>query len=97
MSGHFSQFLITDTVNKSHKTIELFKPDYSSFDERSFLSNFTRLHFNYLYNDYDIDWTYDRFFEDITTLADTHVPIISYTKKEAKLIVKPWITNRINK
>ena len=36
-----------------------------------------------------------RFLEDITTLADKHLPILKYTKNEAKMLVKPWITNRI--
>ena len=97
ISDHFPQFLIMENANSSHKNLELFKRDYSSFDERSFLSDFTRLDFNYLYEDSDIDWTYNRFLEDITTLADKHVPIIKYPKKEAKLIAKPWITNRIKK
>ena len=37
------------------------------------------------------------FLKILLPFADKHVPVIKYTKKEAKLLAKPWITNRMKK
>ena len=50
ISDHFTQFLILENANFSHKKQELLKCDYSSFNENSFLSNFTILDLHYLNN-----------------------------------------------
>ena len=61
ISDHFPQFLIMGNANTSHKKFELFKRDYSYFNERNLLSDFTRLGLNYLNNDSDIDRIYGKF------------------------------------
>ena len=97
ISDHFPQFLILETTNFSHKKQELLKRDYSSFNENSFLNDFTIIDFNYLRDDNDINYIYNKFLEDITSLVDKHVPLIRCTNRESKLKTKPWINHRIQK
>ena len=85
ISDHFLQFLILENISISHKKQELLKHDYSSFNENSFISNFTILNVNYLNNHNDINHIYNKFLEDITNLVDKHVPLIKCTNKESKL------------
>ena len=76
---------------------DILKCDYSSFNENSFLNDFTKIDLNYLHNDNDINHIYNKFLEDITNLVDKHVPLIKCTNKELKLKTKPWINHRIQK
>ena len=97
ISDHFPQFLILETTNISHKRQELLKRDYSSFNENCFLNDFTILDLNYLRDDNDINYIYNKFLEDITNLVDKHVPLIRCTNRESKLKTKPLINHRIQK
>ena len=97
ISDHFPQFLIFENANISYKTQELVKRDYSAFNETSFLNDFTMLDLSYLNTANDINHTYNRVLEDITSLIEKHVPIIKCTNKESRLKAKPWINHRITK
>ena len=97
ISDHFPQFLILENANISQKKQDILKRDYSSFNDNSFLNDFTKLDLNYLQNDNDINHICNKFLEDITNLVDKHVPFIKCTNKELKLKTKPWINHRIQK
>ena len=55
LSGHFPQFLILKKTKISYRKLELFKRDYSSFEGRNFLNEFTILDLKYLNNDSDFN------------------------------------------
>ena len=97
ISEHFPQFLILENTNISQKKQDILKRDYSSFNENSFLNDFTKLDLNYLHNDNDISHIYNKFLEGIANLVDKHVPLIKCTNKELKLKTKPWINHRTQK
>ena len=97
ISDQFPQFLIVDNTNISYKELELLKSDYSSFNEKNFLNDFIKMDFNYIYNATDVDYAYNKFLDDVTSLVEKHVPTRIYTKKELKLKSKPWINRRIQK
>ena len=97
ISDHFPQFLIVDNTNISYKELEILKSDYSSFNEKNFLNDFIKMDLNYIYNATDVDYAYNKFLDDVTSLVEKHVPTRIYTKKELKLKSKPWINRRIQK
>ena len=97
ISDHFPQFAIVENANISYKELEILKSDYSSFNEKNFLSDFSAMDFNYVYNSIDVDCVYNKFLDDITSLVEKHVPTKRCTKKELKLKAKPWINKRIQK
>ena len=65
-----------ENTNISYKKLEFLKRDYSSFNENSFLNDFTILDFNYHNNENDINHIYNKFLEDITNLIEKHIPLI---------------------
>ena len=73
--------MIVENANISYKELEILKSDYSSFNE-NFLSDFSAMDFNYVYNSIDVDCVYNKFLDDITSLAEKHVPTKRCTKKE---------------
>ena len=97
ISDHVPQFLLLENKYISQKKQDILKRDYSSFNENSFLNDFTIFDLNYLHNDNDIKHIYNKFLEDITNLVDKHLLLIKCTNKELKLKTKPWINHRIQK
>ena len=65
-----------------------YKHDYSSFDERSFISDFNKLELSYIDIDTDINGNYNKFSQDINMLVEKHVPVKKCTKKESKIKAK---------
>lgn len=81
ISDHFPQFLIVDNRNISYKELEILKSDCSSFNETNFLNDFIKMDFNYIYNATDVDYAYNKFLDDVTSLVEKHVPTRIYKKK----------------
>ena len=97
ISDHFPQFLILKNANMEYNRSVTYKHDYSSFDERSFISDFNKLELSYIDIDTDINGNYNKFSQDINILVEKHVPVKKCTKKESKIKAKPWINSRIQK
>ena len=73
------------------------KYDYSSFNERNFLEDFSKISFGYINDSVDIDTNYNRFLSDLTSLVNKHIPSRMITRGELKFKLKPWISYKIQK
>ena len=100
ISDHLIQFLILEgfVKNKSLPEINLFKRDFSHFNEREFREFVINgLDWNEIcalqYN--DPNFSCKNFIETFNFYLDEFAPYKKVTKKEYKLMLKPWITNEI--
>ena len=99
ISDHLPQFFIcqkeNDDIEQSNNTFK----DWKQFDNEKFIHDFRnadwketlQLHKN------DPDFSFDSFYEKITTLIDKRVPTKTLTKKQILSKSKPWITTAIKK
>ena len=97
ISDHFPQFLILKHANIHQNKSNMYKYDYSTFDEVKFLEDYQQIDNAYLESETDVNNNYNKFLEDVTALTIKHVPIKKRTRKELKLMSKPWINGRIKK
>ena len=97
ISDHFAQFLILKNTNIYQCNTNMYKHDYSSFDEVKFLEDYQKLDNAHLENDTYVKNNYNKFLEDVTSLTIKHAPIKKSTRKEIKIISKPSIDRRIKK
>ena len=54
---------------------DAFKYDYSCFCERAFLEDFSCMEFSYIDNSADVERNYNKFFQEIKLLIESHVPV----------------------
>ena len=95
LSEHFPQFLIFKNANIHQNRSNMYKYDYSTFDEVKFLEDYQTIDNAYLEINTDVNCKYKKFLEDVTSLTIKHVPIKKRTQKEMKLMSKPWVNVRI--
>ena len=82
----------------SHHRSELFKYDYSKFKEDKFLEDFNLTDFTYIDSmDMNMNTKFDRFLGELNSLTHKHAPIKKRSRKELKLVEKPWINSRLQK
>ena len=97
ISEHFPQFLILGNANICYNCQDTLMYDYSTFNERNFINDFSKIDFNYLNYGSDVNSSYNKFLDDVTSLVSKHIPNIKCSKRELKYRSKPWICNRIKK
>ena len=101
ISDHLIQFLILEgfTKEKNLPEFNFMKRDLRNFNNREFEETLSNFDWNRIcnleLNDPDMSCT--NFFNGITYLLDEFAPFKKVTKKEMKLLSKPWISNEILK
>jgi len=74
--------LIVENANISYKELEILKSDYSSFNGRNFLSDFTAMVFNYINYATDVDHAYNKFLDNTTSLVEKMYLLRDVLKKK---------------
>ncbi len=98
ITDHFPQFLILRASTIIHNKSRSLKYDYSNFNEDKFIDDFRKIDFSYLEDaDRDTNATFHKFLVDLNSLTNKHAPVKRRTKREMKLLHKPWINSRIKK
>ena len=99
ISDHLIQFLILEGFikEKSVPKLNLYKRDFSNFNENEFNETILNLDWDdivKLHNN-DPNFSFNKFYNTITYHLDEFAPFKKITKKEHKLKSKPWISNVI--
>ena len=69
---------------------------FSKFGEVKFINDFSLLDWNNISSDYmDANTKFDIFYDQISQFINSHVPRRQLSKREIKLLTKPWITKPI--
>ena len=93
-ADHLSQFLSVNTKIERVKTIDVFKHDYTNFDDNNFLEDLAS-------QDWSTDNSTNKYFDNFLTTfencVDKHTPKKKLNKKQIKKLSKPWINNYILK
>ena len=98
ITDHFPQFLILSNSKVTRNKTQSLKYDYSKLKEDKFIEDFHNIDFTYLENEnIDSNNKFDKLLTDLNCLSNKHAPIRRRTKKEMKLLHKPWINSRIQK
>ena len=98
ISDHLPQFLILNSDCDSDYKSELpFRRDWSKFDEATFKDEFDSVDWKDLLKTErgNVDLSFDSFLTRFSSLYDKHVPLKQLTRRQANLLLKPWITKGI--
>ena len=99
ISDHLIQFLILESFIKERSLpkINLFKRDLRNFNEREFEETVLKLNWQNICNLQSNDpyLSCNNYFNSITYLLDEFAPFRKVTRKEYKLMLKPWISKEI--
>ena len=99
ISDHLIQFLILEGFVKEKSIAEtnLYKRDFSYFNEREFEDDVYKFNWDRICNlkSKDPNLSCSNFFNNITYLLDEFAPYRKVSKKEYQLMLKPWISNEI--
>ena len=71
--------------------------DYSGFNESNFSNDFKKIDFSYSDLRSDVDSSYNKFLNDVTSLVSKHIPNKKCSEREQKYRSKLWINSRIKK
>ena len=99
ISDHFPQFLMVKNIFPDKKTKHnIQKHNWSKFDKNEFILDFFDTNWeNCLQIEKrDIDHSFKIFFTKINNLLNKHAPLQKLSRKEVKLLNKPWITKGID-
>ena len=95
-ADHFSQFLSISKEITKIKPVDVYKRDYSNFDENSFLDDISLQN----WSDRNLPGTNAKFKDFLWRLegcVDRHAPMKKLNKKQINKRSKPWINNFILK
>ena len=98
ISDHLPQFLILNTdCDTNLKPKPPFRRDWSTFDEATFKAEFDSVNWKDLLEieKGDASSSFNSFFYRFSSLYDKHVPLKQLTRRQANLLLKPWITKGI--
>ena len=100
ISDHLAQFLIPNSSSsaKFPNTKTSYR-NWNSWKKDSFLEDFKKTNWNKLLvlENNNPDYSFERFFEKLSELIESHVPLKQLSKKQLKSASKPWITKGIKK
>ena len=94
-ADHFSQFLSINKEIIKPSTSNVFKRDFSSFEENMYIDDVSIQNWNN--NLHDTNSKFNDFLWKIEECVNHHAPIKKLTRKEIKKMKNPWITNNILK
>ena len=96
ISDHLPNFLIINKLACSSFTPTIYRRDYSNFNEENLLHDVTLIDWGNVFpvTD-DVDLIFESFHTKISDIVDKHVPIRKLSKKQVRLLAKPWITTGI--
>ena len=98
ISDHLPQFLILNTdCSPDFKPKPPFRRDWSKFNEAVFKDEFDSVDWKNLLeiDKGDVDSSFNSFLDRFSSLYDKHVPLKQLTRRQADLLLKPWITKGI--
>ena len=77
--------------------VNLYKRDLSHFNDREFIEEVYKINWGHICDlkKRDPNFSFKSFFDNITYLLDEFAPYKKVTKKEYKLMLKPWISKEI--
>ena len=93
-ADHLSQFLCIDKYVERRKPIDIFKRNYSNFDENKFLDDIAIQDWN---SNNNTNIYFDNFLTTLENCLEKHAPMKKLNKKQIQKISKPWISNYITK
>jgi hypothetical protein len=79
------------------KNFELFRRDYSNFNELNFLQDIQAADWTNNPTNNDVNLLFDSFYDKLSNIVDKHIPNKKMSKREIKCLSKPWITFGIRK
>ena len=79
---------------KPVKPMDVFKRDYSNFDENTFLEDIATQDWS---TDNNTNIYFNNFLTTLETCIDKHAPMKKLNRKQIKKLSKPWINNFILK
>ena len=100
ISDHLAQFIVPvvpSTIEKQN-TMSTYR-DWKAFDPKKLSESFNKINWNEILSleKDDPDYSFLRFFDKLTTLIDSHVPLKKKSKKQCNSLNKPWMTREIKK
>ena len=99
ISDHLIQFMILEgfVKNKIVPEMNLYKRDFSNFNEREFVETINSMNWVEIcdLNRHDPNFSCNNFFNTITYYLDEFAPFKKVSRKEYELMLKPWITKEI--
>ena len=76
-------------IKVNYKILNYSKNDYSKFDEKEFINDFSYIDWTSIYyNELDTSAKFDFFYDKISHLVSVHVPCKKLSKHEIKLSTK---------
>ena len=99
ISDHFPTFAVIEIkAGQKKQTDQIFTRDLKNFNVEAFLqelnSNFTDLQIT---DGASMHQQFDKFVNDFTEIVNTHAPLKRATRREKRLISKPWLTKGLLK
>ena len=97
LSDHLPQFLILNTPKSKLKPHLPFRRDWSKFRANTFKHEFDSIDWKGLIDidKGDVESSFNSFDTSFALLYDKHVPLKQITRREAGLLLKPWISKGI--
>ena len=76
--------------------MKVFQRDYSNFDKQALVTDIQSINWDVLLRDvYEPSSMFDSFYNKISEVIDTHIPIKQLSRQELKSRSKPWINSGI--
>ena len=97
LSDHLPNFLILNNFSTLPKNFELFRRDYSNFNELNFLQDIQAADWTNNPTNNDVNLLFDSFYDKLSNIVDKHIPDKKMSKREIKFLSKPSITFGIRK
>ena len=99
ISDHLAQFLIPVSKEVHEPRESVSYRDWLSWNKVDFVDQFKNTRWKdllRLHSD-DADYSFEKFFEKLNKMIETHVPLKNISKKQSKRVSKPWITKGIKR
>ena len=100
ISDHLAQFIfpVGSSTIEEQNTMLTYR-DWKALDPIRLSESFKTIDWNKILSleKNDPDYSFCRFFDKLTILIDSHVPLKKMSKKQRNNLSKPWMTNEIRK
>ena len=90
ISDYYPQFIMLDKVIPDCKSCSFAKRDFSNFDETKFIEDFSAMDLDILHDsNAPVNEKFNCFYDKLSNLVDTHVPLKRMIPNEIKQRSKP--------